>query len=57
MSRFVWHVRCADCLAAAVYSSELDAQSWATIHRCPKTPGDLPAETQPSTTQPKETPA
>jgi hypothetical protein len=57
MSRFVWHVRCADCLAAAVYSSELDAQSWAAIHRCPKTPGDLPAETQPSTTQPKETPA
>jgi hypothetical protein len=46
--RYIWTVRCTWCLAVATYSAELDAQSWAAKHRCTKTPGDMPAETQPN---------
>lgn len=49
--RFVWHVRCAWCLAAAARSDELAAQTWAATHNCHKTPGEQPAETQPNPTQ------
>lgn len=48
MSRYIWTVRCRWCAAVDTFSSELAAQSWAARHRCPMTPGDQPAETQPN---------
>ena len=55
---FVWHLRCAHCLAAAVYSRHDDALDWAERHRCtcpcsPHTTRDQREDTQPSTTQPE----
>lgn len=51
--QFVWNVRCAVCLAAAV-GDELHCQSWAATHRCPpSTSADEAGEPNPSTTRPE----